>query len=175
MADSKVKTHKSADVSKKAKIGKGTIIWNNSQVREDSSIGKNCVLGKNVYIDHGVSIGNNVKIQNNVSVFHGVEIEDGVFLGPHACFTNDKQPRAINPDDSPKKPLDWVVSKTLVKYGAAVGANATILPGVAIGKWALVGAGAVVTKNIPDFGIVVGNPAKLVGYANKKGERVKSV
>lgn len=171
----KLKIHPSADISNEAIIGAGTIIWNNSQVREGAKIGKNCTLGKNVYIDKDVIIGNNCKIQNNVSVFHGVSVEDGVFLGPHVCFTNDKRPRAIKPDGSLRSEKDWEVSKTLVKYGAALGANATILPGVTIGKWALVGAGAVVTKDVPDFGIVVGNPAKLIGYVDETGKKVKSI
>ncbi|MEX0621776.1 MAG: acyltransferase [Candidatus Woykebacteria bacterium] len=170
-----MRIHQSADVSKKAKIGKDVVIWNNSQVREGAIIGKNCVLGKNVYIDRDVKIGDNCKIQNNVSVYHGVEIEAGVFLGPHVCFTNDKNPRAINPYGTPKGGSDWKVSKTRVKYGSAIGANATILPDITIGKWALVGAGAVVTRDVPDYGIVVGNPAKLVGYANEKGEKVKGI
>lgn len=169
-----MKIHKSADVSKNAKIGSGTSIWNNVQVREEAQIGENCVLGKNVYIDKGVKIGKNCKIQNNVSIYHGVTIEDGVFLGPHVCFTNDKNPRAINPDGSIKSEDDWNISKSLVKGGAAIGANATILPAVTIGKWALVGAGAVVTKDVSDYGIVVGNPAKLIGYANEKGEKIRN-
>ena len=169
-----MKIHKSADVSKKAKIGGGTVIWNNAQVREGAQIGKNCVLAKNVYVDKGVIIGDNCKIQNNVSVFYGVIIEDGVFLGPHVCFTNDKNPRAINPDGVFKEPADWTLSKTLVKRGASIGGNATILPGLTIGEWALVGVGAVVTRDVPDFGIVVGNPAKLVGIADKSGKKVKN-
>src|SRR3990172_5347512 len=168
------KIHKTADVSKKSKIGSGTSVWNNVQIREGAEIGKNCTIGKNVYIDKDVKIGNNCKIQNNVSIYHGVEIEDGVFLGPHVCFTNDKNPRAVNPDGTFKAPADWTLSKTLVKRGASIGGNATILPGLTIGEWALVGAGAVVTRDVPDFGIVVGNPAKLVGIADKSGKKVKN-
>ena len=175
MANFKVKIHKSADVSKKTKIGKGTEIWNDVKVRDGASIGSDCMIHKGVYIDDKVEIGNNVKIQVNASVFKGVTIEDGVFIGPHVCFTNDKNPRAINSDGSNKKSGDWTISKTLVKYGASIGANATILPGIAIGKWALVGAGAVVTHDVSDFGIVVGSPAKLVGYANENGERIKKI
>ncbi|HEX7456427.1 MAG TPA: acyltransferase [Candidatus Nanoarchaeia archaeon] len=170
-----MKIHKSADVSKKAKIGKGTLIWNNAQVRENAKVGKNCVLGKNVYIDHDVVIGDKVKIQNNSSIYYGVRIEDGVFIGPDVCFTNDKNPRAVNPDGSLKSATDWQISKSIVKNGASIGANATILPGITIGEWALIGAGAVVTRDVPDFGIVVGNPAKLVGFANKEGKKVKDV
>ena len=144
-------------------------------MRDGAIIGSDCMIHKGVYIDDKVDIGNNVKIQVNASIFKGVIIEDGVFIGPHVCFTNDKNPRAINPDGSNKKSGDWTISKTLVKYGASIGANATILPGITIGKWALVGAGAVVTHDVSDFGIVVGSPAKLIGYANENGERVKKI
>ena len=170
-----MKIHKSADVSKKARIGKGTEIWNDVKVRDGVSIGSACMIHKGVYIDEDVKIGDNVKIQVNASIFKGVTIKDGVFIGPHVCFTNDKNPRAINPDGSNKNSDDWTISKTLVKYGASIGANATILPGISIGKWALVGAGAVVTHDVSDFGIVVGSPAKLIGYANENGERVKKI
>lgn len=155
-----IKIHPTAEVSLKAKIGQGTLIWHQAQVREGVVIGKNCILGKGVYIDFDVKIGNNVKIQNYVSVYHGATIEDGVFLGPYVCITNDKYPRAINPNGSLKKESDWEVGKTLIKQGASLGAGSIILPGITIGKWAMVGAGSVVTKDIPDFGLVYGSPAK---------------
>jgi UDP-3-O-[3-hydroxymyristoyl] glucosamine N-acyltransferase len=136
--------HSTACVSETAKVGEGTKIWNWCQIRENAVIGTNCILSKGVYIDFGVNIGNNVKIQNNVSVYHGVTIGDGVFVGPHVCFTNDSMPRAVNPDGSLKQVDDWEVSPILIKEGAALGANSTILPGVTIGKWALVGSGSVV-------------------------------
>lgn len=163
--------HSTVEVSSKAEIGTGTKIWNNSQVRENAKIGKNCIIGKNVYIDHDVVIGNNVKIGNNVSIFFGVTIEDGVFIGPHVCFTNDKRPRAVNPDGSLKRGEDWELSKTLVKYGASIGANATILSDIVIGRWSIIGAGSVVTKSVPDYGLVVGRPARLIGSVNEKGEK----
>jgi len=164
--------HITACVSAAAKVGEGTKIWNWCQVRENAVIGTNCILSKGVYIDSGVKIGNNVKIQNNVSVYHGVTIGDGVFIGPHVCFTNDKMPRAVNPDGSLKQADDWEVSPILVKEGAALGANSTILPGVTIGKWALVGSGSVVTKDVPDFGLVYGNPARINGYVCKCGKKI---
>jgi|SRR3989344_1625839 len=169
------KIHPSADVAKSAKVGKGTEIWNDVKVRDGAEIGTNCMIHKGVYIDEDVQVGNSVKIQVGASIFKGVTIEDGAFIGPHVCFTNDKNPRAINPDGSNKKANDWKISKTLVKYGASIGANATILPGITVGKWALVGAGAVVTRDIPDFAIVVGSPAKVVGFANEEGKIVKRV
>jgi UDP-2-acetamido-3-amino-2,3-dideoxy-glucuronate N-acetyltransferase len=136
-----VRVHPTADVSDKAQIGDGTSIWHHAQVREGVHVGTNCILGKGVYVDNDVSIGNNVKIQNYVSVYHGVTLEDGVFIGPHVCFTNDMNPRAINPDGSLKAADDWVLTRTLVKRGAALGANSTIRCGVTIGDWALVGSG----------------------------------
>jgi len=165
--------HKSAEVSDKALIGEGTRIWNWVQVRENVRIGKNCVISKSVYIDSGVTIGDNVKIQNNVSVYDGVSIEDGVFIGPHVCFTNDKLPRAINPDGSLKSASDWDLSKTIVRTGASIGANSTIVTGIVIGRFAMVGAGSVVTKNVDDFTLVYGNPAKAYGKVDESGNIVE--
>jgi acetyltransferase-like isoleucine patch superfamily enzyme len=167
-----IRIHTSADVSEKALIGEGTSIWHHSQVRENAQIGKNCIIGKGVYIDAAVIIGDNVKIQNYVSVYHGVVLEDGVFVGPHVCFTNDMRPRSINPDGTLKAADDWVLSKTLVKKGAALGANSTIRCGVTIGEWAMVGSGSVITRDVPDFGLVFGNPARLRGYVCPCGEKL---
>lgn len=159
-----VKIHPTADVSPDATIGAHTRIWQGVQVREDTHIGAECILGKNVYIDFAVHIGNRCKIQNNVSVFHGATLEDGVFLGPHCCITNDRLPRAITPEGNLKTADDWEVGPILLRYGCAVGAGAIILPGVTVGRFALVGAGAVVTRSVPAHGLVVGNPARLAGY-----------
>ena len=159
-----VKIHPTADVSPEAEIGAGTAIWHQCQVREETKIGANCILSKGVYVDAGVTLGDNVKVQNYVSIYHGVTIEDGVFCGPHCVFTNDKNPRAVNPDGSRKAADDWVLSKTLVRMGAAIGANATIVCGVTIGQWAMIGSGSVVTRDVPDYGLVWGNPARLRGF-----------
>ncbi len=167
-----VRIHPTADVSDKAQIGPGTSIWHQCQVREGAQIGQNCILGKGVYVDFGVRMGDNVKVQNYVSIYHGVEIEDGVFVGPHVCFTNDNLPRAVNPDGSLKAADDWVLGRIVVRRGAALGANATILPKVVIGEWAMVGAGAVVTKDVPAHGLVVGNPARVIGFVCACGERL---
>ena len=167
-----VRIHPTADVSDAANIGAGTSIWHQCQIREDTQIGKNCIFGKGIYIDFGVKIGDNVKVQNYVLIYHGVEIEDGVFVGPHVCFTNDNLPRAINPDGSLKANDDWGLGRILVKRGAALGANSTILPKVVIGAWALVGSGAVVTKDVPDYGLAVGNPARLMGFVCPCGQRL---
>jgi UDP-2-acetamido-3-amino-2,3-dideoxy-glucuronate N-acetyltransferase len=165
--------HATADVSPRATIGEGTKIWQHCQVREEAVIGQSCILSKGVYIDSGVHIGDNVKIQNGISVYHGVTLEDGVFCGPHCVFTNDKQPRSINPDGSLKNMADWSVSETLVKMGASIGAHATIVCGVTIGRWAMIGSGAVVTRNVPDYGLVYGNPARLHGFVCPCGEKLK--
>ncbi|MGQ9693029.1 MAG: DapH/DapD/GlmU-related protein, partial [Thermaceae bacterium] len=162
--------HPTAEVSEKARIGDGTKIWHHAQVREEAEIGQNCILGKGVYVDVGVRIGNNVKVQNYVSIYRGVTIEDGAFIGPHVCFTNDLRPRAVNPDGSLKKDEDWVVVETRVGRGASIGANSTIRCGVRIGEWAMVGAGSVVTKDVPPYGLVYGNPARLRGFVCPCGE-----
>lgn len=164
--------HPSADVSPQAHIGAGSYIWHRAQVREHAVLGTECIVGKDVYIDHGVQIGARVKVQNGAQLFHGATIEDGVFIGPQACLTNDRQPRAINLDGSLKRADDWVVSPTLIRQGASIGAAAVLLPGITIGRFALVGAGAVVTHDVPDHGLVVGNPARLVGYVCACGQRV---
>ncbi len=159
-----IRIHPTAEVSDKIEIGDGSSIWHHAQVREGVKIGTNCIIGKGVYVDAGVPIGNNVKIQNYVSVYHGVKIEDGVFVGPHVCFTNDMRPRAINPDGSLKAADDWELSETLIRKGAALGANSTIRCGITIGEWAMVGSGSVVTKDVPAHGLVYGNPAHLHGF-----------
>jgi len=164
--------HPTAIVDPQAQIGAGTRIWHWTQVREGVVIGPESIIGKGCYLDAGVQIGSRVKLQSNISVFHGVTIEDGVFVGPHVCFTNDKAPRAINPDGSLKGAADWTVSSTLIRYGASLGANATIVCGVSVGRFAMVAAGAVVTRDVPDYGLVLGNPARLVGYVCPCGQRL---
>jgi acetyltransferase-like isoleucine patch superfamily enzyme len=165
--------HSSADVSPLAEIGPGTYIWHRVQVREHAVLGPECVIGKDVYIDHGVQVGARVKVQNGAQLYHGATIEDGVFIGPQACLTNDRQPRAINLDGSLKRADDWVVSPTHIAQGASIGAAAVLLPGITVGRYALVGAGAVVTHDVPAHGLVVGNPARLVGYVCACGQRIE--
>lgn len=169
------KKYKTSEVSKKAIIGNGTIIWNDAQVREDAVIGKNCIIGKNVYIDFGVIIGNNVKIQNNSSIYHGVTIEDNVFVGPHVCTTNDVVPRSCGDNGLLKSNKDWQVGKTFIKYGSSIGANSVILPNVTIGNFAMVGAGSVVTKDVPDYALVYGNPVRLAGYVCYCGQKLNEL
>ena len=169
-----VHIHPTAEVSPLATIGGGTRIWHQAQVREGARIGQSCIIGKGVYIDLDVVIGNRVKIQNGASVYHGATIEDGVFIGPHACLTNDRLPRAITPDGELKRDADWEVGKTLVCYGASIGAGAILLPGVTVGRFALVGAGAVVTRDVAAQALVVGNPARPVGFVCVCGQRLRS-
>lgn len=157
--------HPTAIVDDRATIGEGTRIWVNVQVREGVSIGTNCILSKDVYVDQGVSIGNDCKIQNSVSVYNGVTIEDDVFVGPNACFTNDKVPRARN--------TEWKVTPTLVRRGASIGANATIVCGITIGEYAMIAAGSVVTRDVEPFALVMGNPARTVGQVDKQGNRIE--
>jgi len=153
--------HPSAHVADDVVIGNNTKIWINSQIREKSEIGCNCIISKDTYIDTHVLIGSNVKIQNGVSVYHGVTIEDDVFIGPNVAFTNDLYPRARNED--------WKITKTLIKKGASIGANATIICGVTIGSYALVGAGSVISSDVPPYALMVGNPAKKIGYVCECG------
>jgi UDP-2-acetamido-3-amino-2,3-dideoxy-glucuronate N-acetyltransferase len=157
--------HPSSVVDPDVRIGPRTKIWHFSHIQRGARIGADCVIGQGVYVGEGVHIGKRVKIQNNVSVFRGVQLKDGVFIGPDVSFTNDKYPRAITADGSPTRAQDWTVEPTLVRYGAAIGANATILSGITIGRWALVAAGALVLGDIPDYGLVMGSPAHLTGYA----------
>ena len=163
--------HPTSVVDPDTEIGEGTQIWLFCHVRAHR-IGNRCVLGKGVYVDADVVIGDSVKIQNNVSIYSGVTVEDGVFIGPHVCFTNDRMPRAVNVDMSPKTPLDWELDRTVVKRGASIGANATIRCGVRIGAWAMVGAGSVVTRDVPDHALVVGNPARIIGWVCECGKRI---
>jgi UDP-2-acetamido-3-amino-2,3-dideoxy-glucuronate N-acetyltransferase len=163
--------HSTALIEEGSHIGEGSKIWHYVHVRRGASLGTNCILGRGVFVDEGVQIGNAVKIQNYVSVFHGVTIRDGAFIGPHVCFTNDLNPRAINPDGTPKAADDWTVTETRVEQGASIGANSTILCGVTIGEWSLVGAGSVVTKSVAPHAIVVGNPARAIGFACTCGRR----
>jgi acetyltransferase-like isoleucine patch superfamily enzyme len=167
--------HPTAEVSEKAEIGENTKIWHGAQIRENAKIGDNCIIGKDVYIDIGVIIGSNVKIQNGAYIYYETKIEDSVFIGPNVCFTNDKVPRAVTAFGSLKTDDDWVAGKILVREGASIGANSVILPDVTIGRFAMIGAGSVVTKDVPDYGLVYGNPAKLKGFVCKCGKTLEEI
>lgn len=158
--------HPSAIVDQGAQIGEGTKIWHFTHVMPDSVIGKNCSLGQNVVMMTGASLGDNVKVQNNVSIYTGVHCEDDVFLGPSMVFTNVINPRSAIVRKHEYKP-------TYVRKGATIGANATIVCGIEIGEYAFIGAGAVVTKNVPAFALMVGNPARQTGWMSRNGHKLK--
>ena len=160
--------HESSYVDNDVKIGNGTKIWHFSHIQSGVIIGRDCSLGQNVNIGNNVIIGDNVKIQNNVSVYEGVELEDFVFCGPSMVFTNIKLPRS----EFPQKGTNFY-SKTLIKKSASIGANATILCGITIGEYAMIGSGTVVTKDVPSFGLVIGNPGKIIGWVDKRGKKIK--
>ncbi len=159
--------HKSSFVDENVEIGENTKIWHFSHVQTGAIIGSGCTIGQNVNIANNVKIGNNVKIQNNVSVYEGVQLEDYVFCGPSMVFTNVKIPRSEFPQKGKEHYL-----RTLIKKSASIGANATIICGITVGEYALIGSGAVVTKDVPDYAMVVGNPGKVVGVVDKKGKKV---
>jgi acetyltransferase-like isoleucine patch superfamily enzyme len=167
--------HPSAIVEHGAEIGDGTRVWANVQVRPGARIGRNCVLGRNTFVDLDVQVGDCVKVQNNASLYEGLTLEHGVFVGPHVVFTNDRVPRAITPDGRLKITDDWILRRTLVRHGAAIGAGAVVVAGVTIGRWAMIGSGAVVTKDVPDHALVLGNPGRIVGYVSASGQRVGTV
>lgn len=168
MEEKKYKVNEFAVVDDNVEIGEGTKIWHFSHVQSGAKIGKNCVLGQNVNVANNVVIGNYVKIQNNVSVYEGVTLEDYVFCGPSMVFTNILDPRSKYPQVGAEFYIE-----TLVKEGASLGANSTIVCGNTIGRFAFVGAGSVVTKDVPDFALVVGNPAKVIGWFSEAGKKLK--
>ncbi len=162
MSNPQIFIHSTAIIDEGAQIGAGTRIWHFCHLMRDSRVGERCILGQNVFVDNNTLIGNGVKIQNNVSVYNGVVLEDDVFLGPSMVFTN-----VINPRSFIERKQEF--KKTLIKKGATIGANATILCGIEIGTYAMIGAGAVVTKSVPDFALMTGNPARQTGWVSKAG------
>jgi acetyltransferase-like isoleucine patch superfamily enzyme len=158
--------HPSATIEDDVEIGSGTRIWHNAHIRRGARIGDDCTISKDVYVDTGVLIGSRVKIQNGVSVYRGVTLEDETFVGPHASFTNDESPRAFAED--------WEVVPTLVRRGASIGANATIVCGVTLGPFSMVAAGSTVTNDVMPHGLVIGSPARLVAFLCRRGHRMQS-
>ncbi|MDQ3809517.1 MAG: N-acetyltransferase [Chloroflexota bacterium] len=165
--------HSMADVSPEASIGPGTRVWRLAHIREGAVVGANCIIGAGVYVGAGVRLGDSCKVQNDALLYEGVRLEDGVFVGPQVCFTNDFLPRAVNPDLSLKSADDWHLGQTLVRQGASVGAQSVVLTGVTIGRWALVGAGSVVTRDVPDHALAFGQPARLQGWVCRCARRLQ--
>lgn len=161
--------HATADVAPSASIGAGAKVWHHAQVREDASIGADCIIGRGAYIGTGVELGDGCKVQNYALVYEPARLARGVFIGPAVVLTNDHFPRAINPDGTPKAASDWEAVGVDIREGASIGANATCVAPVVIGRWALVGAGSVVIEDVPDHALVVGSPAKRVGWVGTAG------
>ncbi len=163
----------SADVDSRAQIGAGAKIWHLAQVREGAVVEEGCIVGRGAYVDHGVHVGRNTKIQNYALVYAPADVGEGVFIGPAAVLTNDMYPRSIEPDGSLKDASDWEAAGVTIGTGAAIGARAVVVPGVTIGPWATVAAGAVVTRDVPAHGLVVGVPARRVGWVGHSGRPLR--
>jgi UDP-2-acetamido-3-amino-2,3-dideoxy-glucuronate N-acetyltransferase len=164
--------HPSALVEPGATLGADTRVWHHAQVRANATLGARCIVGKGAFVDVGVTIGDDCKLQNYACVYHGVTLGRGVFVGPHVVFTNDLRPRATTPRFEPLRDGDWTVGETHVDDGAAFGANSTVIAGVRIGRWAMVGAGAVVTRDVEPYALVVGSPARRIAWVCACGERL---
>jgi UDP-2-acetamido-3-amino-2,3-dideoxy-glucuronate N-acetyltransferase len=160
----------SADVSERAQLGEGTKIWHLAQVREDAVLGANCIVGRGAYVGTGVHIGENTKIQNYALVYEPAQLGRGVFIGPAVVLTNDTYPRSVAPDGTLKSAHDWTPVGVTVEDGASIGARAVCVAPVRIGRWATVAAGAVVTKDVPDFALVAGVPARRIGWVGEAGQ-----
>lgn len=158
-----------ADVDARAEVGDGTTVWHLAQVREHAKVGRNCVIGRGAYVGPGVRLGDNVKLQNYALAYEPAVLEDGVFLGPAAVLTNDHYPRSVDADGKLKRGDDWEAVAVHVREGAAIGARAVCVAPVTIGRWALVAAGAVVTRDVPDFALVAGVPARRVRWVGRAG------
>lgn len=157
--------HPTAILEDGAVLGSGTALWHHAHVRAGARLGTGCVVGKSSFIDQGVSIGNGVRVQNHVSIFNGVTLRDDILIGPSVCFTNDLYPRARSGDGA-----KWQATPTLVETGVAIGANSTIVCGITIHEWAVIGAGSVVARDVPAFALALGNPARVVGWVNREGK-----
>jgi UDP-2-acetamido-3-amino-2,3-dideoxy-glucuronate N-acetyltransferase len=167
--------HAGAEVAADAVLGRGTIVWPLAQIRERARLGAHCIVGRGAYVGSGVVIGDNCKLQNQALLYEPAVIEDGVFIGPAVVFTNDHYPRAINPDGKLKRGTDWSPVGVTVRYGASVGASAVCVAPVTIGRWALVAAGSVVTKDVADFSLVAGVPARHVAWVGRAGSPLQRV
>jgi UDP-2-acetamido-3-amino-2,3-dideoxy-glucuronate N-acetyltransferase len=165
--------HPTAEVSPEAALGEGCRVWRLAHIREGASVGAGSIVGAGVYIGAGVRVGRHCKVQNNALLYEGLELADGVFVGPQVCFTNDFLPRAVNPDLTLKNAEDWHVGRTVVQEGASVGAGSVVVTGVTIGRWALVGAGSTVTRDVPEHALVYGSPARVQGWVCQCARRLQ--
>ena len=169
MSGTQPRIQPSADVSPGAKIGDGSSVWHLAQVREDAVLGTGCVIGRGAYIGPGVTLGNNCKVQNYALVYEPAVVEDGAFIGPAVVFTNDHYPRAVNPDGTLKSGDDWEAVGVTVRTGAAIGARSVCVAPVTIGRWAMVAAGSTVIRDVPDFALVAGVPARRIRWVGHAG------
>jgi UDP-2-acetamido-3-amino-2,3-dideoxy-glucuronate N-acetyltransferase len=161
-----------ADVDPLAVLGPGTTVWHLAQIRENARLGRGCIVGRGAYVGPGVVIGDNVKLQNYALVYEPARLEDGVFIGPAAVLTNDPYPRSVDLTGKLKRAADWNASGVVVREGASLGASVVVVPGRVIGCWAMVAAGAVVTRDVPDFALVAGVPARPIGWVGRAGIRL---
>jgi acetyltransferase-like isoleucine patch superfamily enzyme len=170
-----VRIEDSADVDDAARIGKGTRIWHLAQIRENAVLGDDCVIGRGAYLGPGVRLGDRCKVQNHALVYEPAVVGDGVFIGPAVVFTNDEYPRAVTPEGALKSEADWTMVAVTVQEGAAIGARSVCIAPVNIGRWALVAAGSVVTRDVPDYALVAGVPARRIGWVGRAGQRLEAV
>ena len=172
LTDVSPRVHPTADIEPGVSIGPGTTVWNRAQIRGGARIGADCIVGRDAFIDVGVVIGDRVKIQNAALVYQGVTVDDGVFIGPNAILTNDRFPRATTASGELARADDWTVSPIRLRSGASIGAGAVVIAGNDVGRFATVGAGAVVTHDVPDHALVAGNPARRIGWVCACGQRL---